>query len=462
MIEPLHIANKVVTPNPLLQLMELSRRARLAATTEELAFLIVNDSHSLFPYRQAALWFTNKGVKALSGVIEPEANAPYAQWLNHACRFLQSTYAHASALTAVQLPPDLSGEWTEWLPSYGLWLPFAKHSERGESSGGLLLAADRPWPAEVITLLEEWIDIWHHAWLARIKPSGWSWLRSTNSFTDAHGDETKTSWWKHRRYKLTLIALAAMMIPVRLSILAPGELVPTHPAVIRAPVDGVVGQFQVQPNQAVKAGQALFNFDEASLIAKLDVAMQTLATAQAEYRQYAQQAVSDNKSKAQLSVLLGKIEEKQVEADYLKEQLNRSRVTAPRHGIALFDDPSEWVGKPVQTGERIMRIAAPGDVEVEAWIPIGDIIPLSKNANVNLYLASNPLSSLSAQIRYVAHDATARPDGTYAYRVRARLDEKIDQRVGLKGTAKVSGEWVPLVYWILRRPVSVVRQTLGV
>ena len=49
--------------------------------------------------------------------------------------------------------------------------------------------------------------------------------------------------------------LAAGAIPVRLSVLAPGELVAAQPAVLRAPLDGVVAQIHVQPNQIVKQGQ---------------------------------------------------------------------------------------------------------------------------------------------------------------------------------------------------------------
>ncbi|HEX7639592.1 MAG TPA: HlyD family efflux transporter periplasmic adaptor subunit, partial [Burkholderiaceae bacterium] len=264
------------------------------------------------------------------------------------------------------------------------------------------------------------------------------------------------------RTLLAVAALAALAVPVHLSVLAPGELVPAHPAVIRAPLDGVIGQFQVQPNEKVKAGQPLFGFDEAALAARQQVAADALATAQAEYREDAQQAVSDLRSKAQLSTLLGRIEEKRAEADYLKSQFERSRVTAPQDGIALFDDPSEWIGRPVQTGERIMRIAAPGDVEVEAWLPIGNAIPLREGAPVKLYLAADPLTPLSARVRYVAHDAVPRPDGSYAYRVRAVLDGRVDARVGLKGTAQLSGERVPLAYWVLRRPLATIRQALGV
>jgi hypothetical protein len=33
--------------------------------------------------------------------------------------------------------------------------------------------------------------------------------------------------------------------------------------------------------------------------------------------------------------------------------------------------------------------------------------------------------------------------------------------VGLKGTVQLSGERVPLAYWMLRRPLATIRQALG-
>jgi hypothetical protein len=455
-VTPLAAGRQAPAANPLLQLVGLGRRARLARDLDELAFLAVNETHGLAPYRQAALWFTQRGVKALSGVVEPETNAPYVQWLQRLCRELRRTHPCAAALTAADLPADLAQEWADWWPAHALWLPFAQASFDADA-GALLLAADQPWNEDTITLLKEWLDTWHHAWQAR-KPrrsGAWRSLRRVLAGAD------DAPWWK-RRFMLAAVALAAAMaVPVRLSVLAPGELVPAHPAVIRAPVDGVLGQFQVQPNQRVNAGDPLFSFDEAPIAAHREMAAQALATAQVEYRQYAQQALSDPRSKAQLATLLGKIEERRADAAFFQSQFDRARVTAPQAGTVLFDDPSDWIGKPVQTGERIMRIASPGDVEVEAWLPIGDAIPLRENAPVTLYLAADPLTPVTARVRYVAHDAQLRPDGHYAYRVRARLDDPTRERVGLKGTAKLSGERVALAYWVMRRPLALARQTLG-
>jgi multidrug resistance efflux pump len=191
------------------------------------------------------------------------------------------------------------------------------------------------------------------------------------------------------------------------------------------------------------------------------VAEQALATAEAEYRQTAQQALSDNKFKSQLAVLQGKIEERRAEMEFLRGQVERAHVVAPRDGIVLIDDPSEWTGKPVSTGERILRVADPREAEVEAWLPIGDAIPIDPGATVHLYLSASPLSPVTAEVRYVSYDAMQRPDGSYAYRVRAKLAEPTLHRIGMKGTARVNGHWAPLAYWLLRRPVAFVRQTLG-
>lgn len=160
-------------------------------------------------------------------------------------------------------------------------------------------------------------------------------------------------------------------------------------------------------------------------------------------------------------MLTGRIAEKQAELAFISEQLDRARVVAPRDGVALFDDPSEWIGKPVTVGERIMRIASPEDVEIEAWVPLADAIPLGENAGLTLHLNASPLAPVAATLRYLAHDAVQRPDGNYAYRLRARLDGATEHRVGLKGTARLNGRWVPLGYWMLRRPLASLRAATG-
>ena len=449
----------------LAKLLDLSQRARSAGSARELGFLLVNDTLELALYRQAALWLPNEGLYALSGLVQVEANAPYALWLDQVCAHLAlQPDALTSTLTAVDLPPDLSVQWAEWWPNHAMWLalpPESAHPNKGQACG-LLLVGDMPCPLETQALLREWVDTWWHAFRALYRPQRWSWRALSRGVRTGLTPKPGRSWWRQPRWQWSALALVVMVLPVRLTVLAPGELIPAHPVVIRAPLDGVVDVFHVQPNQRVKKDQPLFGFDEALIQSRLEVANQTLVTAEAEYRQTSQQSLTDVKFRPQLTVLTGKIDEKRTEVDFLKQQLSRARVLAPRDGVALFDDPTEWIGRPVAVGERIMRIAAPKDIEVEAWLPLADAIALPPGAPVDLYLNASPLSSVSATLRYMAHDAVQRADGSYAYRVRASLAAPTDHRVGLKGTAKLHGPRVPLIYWVLRRPLASFRGALGV
>jgi multidrug efflux pump subunit AcrA (membrane-fusion protein) len=462
-------AQAEVSDTALGTVLGLARRARHAADTAELQFIVVNETHALAPFRQAALWQAGRGVLALSGVTSPEANAPFVQWLSRVARNLQTR----SPDTALRVEPGMlaapdAAEWDDWLPAHLLWLPLPPTAPGGRE-GAVLLAREHAFHDGEVALLVEWLDHWRSAWHARQAaevasrwPRGLGRRAARASATPAGEAPRLKRLLRDKRVLAAAAVLAIACIPVRLTVLAPGELVAAHPAVIRSPLEGTVDRFFVEPNAMVKAGDKLFQLDLSALDSKLEVATQALVTAEAEYRQQAQLAVFDAKGKAQLALLEGRIAERKSEAAYLREQLARAQVTAPRDGIALLDDPGEWIGKPVAVGERLMSVADAHDVEVEAWLSPADAIELPDQAPVQLYLNARPLSPVSATLRYAAHEASVRPDGSYAYRVRAALPAAtLDGRVGLKGTAKISGERVPAVYWVLRRPIAAVRQALG-
>ena len=71
-------------------------------------------------------------------------------------------------------------------------------------------------------------------------------------------------------------------------------------------------------------------------------------------------------------------------------------------------------------------------------MPVGDAIPLAEGAPLRLYLAADPLTAVQGRVRYMAYDV-ARPDGSYAYRVRASLDQAQGPRIGLEGHRQAAG-----------------------
>jgi hypothetical protein len=65
-------------------------------------------------------------------------------------------------------------------------------------------------------------------------------------------------------------------------------------------------------------------------------------------------------------------------------------------------------------------------------------------------------------VRYVGYEPIQQPDGQFAYRLRATIASANRlPRLGLKGVAQVSGRHVPLAYWVFRKPLSIIRQTVG-
>ncbi len=489
MTEALTSDQGVPAPPPLLRLLELGRQARHTATGTELQFLLVNRTFSLFPYLLAVYWVAGEGVVAQSGVSNIDRNAPFVQWLSNVFSRLP-LHTGSIRITPDLLAPDDIAEWGNYLPASAIWLPLAR---AGTANAGLMLCRQEPWEDHEIALLTEWLDMWAHAWKKLYAPTAQGELRqffrslapwwplSTKAETAAalepSGDPGNHEssgpaaglrqavgrmWTGKKRWLRWMLALV-LVVPVRLTVLAPAELVPAHPAMIRVPIEGVVDEFFVVPNQAVVAGQPLFRLDLTTLTSRLKIAQQEIQVADSEYRQGELQSLTDAKSRTQLTSQEAKTTERKLEVDYLKELLSQAQIKAPRAGVVLFDDPSEWIGKPVIAGEKVMTIATEGDVEIEAWLPVSDAIELPAETSVTLYLNATPLHPVSGQLRYVGHEALQRPDGSYAFRLRAKLPAgELARRVGLRGTAKISGEFVPLVYWVLRKPVGTVRQLVGI
>lgn len=431
-------------------LLGLQRRARQAESVAELGFVAVNETRQLLEYRQAALWLgSGKRVAAVSGLPQPETHAPYTQWL---CRLFSRLPDQPCAFTlsAHDAPPRVAADWEQWLPAHALLAPLNRSN--GERLSVLLLARDEPWHDAEIALLDELAGAYGHA-LALLagKPS---WLKSAGR---AGGVP---------RLARNLALLAALGIglwwPVALTTLAPAEVVASDPFLVRAPIEGVIDRFHVRPNQPVKAGDLLFEFDATSLKSKRDIARSSLSVAAEEYRQAAQLAVTNEKGKLEMAVNRGREAERAAEVRFSENMLKRIQVAAPREGVAIFAEASDWVGRAVSLGERVIEIADPDQVELLIRLPVADALTLEPGAPVRLFLATTPQDPLAATVRYAAYRAEAMPDGTVAYRVKATFaaGQKLP-RVGLMGTAKLYGEKMPFAYYLLRRPLAVARQWLG-
>lgn len=429
-------------------LLQLQGRARAQETRDQLAFFIVNETHQLTPYRQALLWDCEKqALRTASGLASLDPNAPFCREFSRLCGQWQQSMTNAQPLRYQDLTEDDRALWREHLPEHLLWLPLRR--PQGEQPLALILARDTPWQPAEIVLLDKLADAYSHAWLGLEK-------RPRKS---APRTRRQKRIWLAGGVALLLLAL----FPVRQSALAPAEIVAHQPVMVRAPVAGVVDDILVKPNQPVALNQPLVRLDVRELENRLESARQAFATADAQYRQAQQQALFDANSKAMLAVLQSRREQAKSEMDFLERQLARMQLAAPRDGVAIFDDRSEWIGRSVAVGERIMMVADPQDVELEIQLPAADAIALEKGADVRLFLNVAPHAPQSARLEQIGYRAALTPDNVMAYRLRARFGELSPAlRVGLKGTAKVYGQRTVLLAYLLRKPLASLRVWLGI
>jgi hypothetical protein len=436
-------------------LVQLEKRVRAAATLEELAFLMVNDTHMMVGYRQAALWRCDQGrMQALSGLAAPDPDAPFTVWFGRIvrARLTRKDAATVHVFTAHDLDPVEHGMWQEHLPQHILWLPLLPPAGKaGPAANGpmalLLLGRDDPWQEPEQKLLDYVIDAYAHAWasLGGVRRRG-----ASKSMVVA-------------RVAVVLAVLAgAMALPVPQSVLAPAEIVAHEPTIIRVPVQGVIEDVLVRPNQMVTEGTVLARLDPRELLNRQEIARQSLGIADAELRQARQQAMFDERAKANLAILQGRREQAAAELAYLDEVLQRLVITAPRDGIVILDDAGEWIGKPVALGERILMLADPNDAELDIFLAVSDAITLETGAPIRFFLNIDPAAPLSAELIRAGYRAAPTPEGILAYRLKGQfLEPDARIRVGLKGTVRIQGAPTRLFFYLFRRPLASLRLLLG-
>jgi len=222
----------------LARLLDLARRARHVGSDSELAFLLVNDTHELTPYRQSVLWSSKRGVLALSGLLQAEANAPYVHWL---AQLLEGGKVGPGRFNAATAPAQAASDWADWWPAEALCLPVTKPMQGKEAGGdpsetvNLVLVRDEVWTDTDLALLQEWLDSAAQAYwaLARGRQKGWRTL--SDGLKRLMLGRPGRAWWKGPLWIWVVAVAFVLAMPVPLSVLAPGELVPAHPTVVRAP-----------------------------------------------------------------------------------------------------------------------------------------------------------------------------------------------------------------------------------
>ena len=421
-----------------------------ACSTREVLLVLVNELRQVLPYEFAAFLPAKHATDlelTFASIVNADKNAPCAQFLRRLQEATAVNQETPRTLLAAEMPPAIAQEWGQWLPAKVLLCPV--FFQEGVLSGHLLLGRSEDWGSEDLALTGR---------LTKLAGAMLRTLRRPGLSARLRGLFRMSPAWV-----AVLILFIIGILPMPSAVLGLGEVVPLDPTVVRSPVDGIVGRMAVEPFQNVAEGDALVVFEQLKIDNQILVARENLSSAEESLRQAQQGALFMADSSLRLPELEVKREEARAELAYLTELRTRMNVTASRAGVALVEDYPSWAGKSVSMGERLLTIADPDRVEVKIWVPAGDAALLRVGDEARLYLNLTPGTPIKATVRSIAYQPRESPKGVLAYEVLATINQGVpEMRIGYFGTGRIFGEKMPLAFYLLRRPLAIVRMWLGI
>lgn len=444
-------ATKAVKPAPkapssLETLIAIEGEALSAKDSLSLKHIAVNRSRRLVKTGHI-LWVSRRGgeikLEAISSQVSLDKTTPFAQWMTAQ---IKAHLKHDALETAQhwQLNTGRADDAFEYPFSHAFFAPFAPDPKLG----GLLFTRDVPFKQEETPLIKRLAQIF-----------------GVSSLALGRKKRARMSVKKRTAFLGSLLALALIsLIPVPMTSLAPAEIVADDPYMITAPMDGVIDNILVAPNAVITKGTPLARFVDTAHRNDFILAGQEEALADAKLRQAALTSFIDDKAKREIAVARAEKSLAAARQDYAQDRLNKTILSAPRDGLAIYSDPTDWAGRPVTTGETIIQIADPNRILLRLDAPLSMGETLRSRARIKLFLDSDPLRPLEAELMTASYYAQATTDGHMAYEAFGRLsaDAATLPRIGTRGVAKVYGETAPLGFWLLRRPITIARQFFGI
>lgn len=258
-----------------------------------------------------------------------------------------------------------------------------------------------------------------------------------------------------------LIAIA--MLPVPAAVTAPAQVVAADPRHVFSGMDGVIGTLAVQPGQHVAPGDLILRMDTRVLEKNVEEARQAVAVAQAELARVRAASHYDADARARLAVVQVELARARLELDFHTEQLSRAEVRSELAGQVLLEDPDRLPGAAVRMGERLLSIADTRTTRLRIMVPLADFSLVDEGAPVQLTLDRSPLSALAARVVQRGYTVRLSDDQVPSIVVEAEWrDAPPAVFPGARGTARITGDKVPLVQHLLRKPVQALRRAWGV
>ena len=434
------------------RLIGLEKKSREARTQDELNFVVVNETRQIIDYVNSYLLLktpTDKyHVKAVSDLATVDRTAPLVTFVENIINDQKNTnLKEIQNLEVDKISRSLKIKKPKNIPDNILLIPIFS-PQRG-LQGFLITTRNEKFNDNEVELARHLSVTYGHAY---------------NTFlTDfSIKDFLKKNFTGKRSWIIILSIIFILVIPIKITITAPVEVIPNNPRLITAPFDGVVKNIIVNNNDKINSGDLLIQIEDTDLKNSFNLAKQSLQVAEKELLRSRQFSFSNNEEKARLAELMAQVDLKKAEVESTSERLKNSKIYADKDGIAIVDQKNNWQGRPVSVGEKIITIANPEKVEFLIWLPVKDSLIIKENTDVKVFLDINPIKPLKGKLKRASYQSSLSPEEVLSYQLSASFEGEEIQRIGLRGTAKIYGSRVTLFYYLFRKPITFVRQLIGV
>lgn len=421
----------------LFTLLALQRQVLEVQTRSSFAYVIVNETLRIVPYQQGIFWsinFDKITLEKASGNLIVDNHGPYAEEIKKI------------------IHPFLTTETGKIIKLFhdGKSIALVLFKIKGDRIiGGLWLENDKEFKDSDIQILEELSVSYTHVLSFLL-------LKKNHDF---FANIKKVFHYKKR---IIVAIIFLCFLPVRQTITAPAEIVARDAQIITVPYDGMLEKITVAPGDIVKQDQVVAIMENSAISAQVTLAEQALIVAEAALARLQREALSDPDKKADLIALESEIAEKKIEYTYAIHMQKNSDIKSLRDGTAIFADAKKLQGKPVHTGELLMMVSDPNQAELLIRVPVDALVPIKVSTAVDFYLNVSPLWGREAIVENIGYQPSPDADGLLSYKIRAKILDKDNLRIGWQGTAKVRGQWTILSYSILRRPLAAFRHLTGI
>jgi hypothetical protein len=425
-----------------------------ALNLKNLIFIILNDTYQVLKYDRAILFSTIGKKSFIRGI---SGQATFNLQTEMSARLLESIEKLNDRSTQRILgPDDFSSNPQNWAYIQAIrattiyWVPFTV----GDENLGLWLEryedpeAKMDFETHAGIIKEFLIPGYKAAW--EKKRWRFSWKRFASHF----------NMKKTGLYGLGLLVLM-FLIPVRLQIVAPCEVVAKDPYIVTAPMTGIIDHVNVYPGQEILKDQVLFEYDKKYPTYQYQAALKDVEYLRAILNHSYVLGTSDSTETSKLTQLNLKLKSGEATLELAKRQFDYINNKSPMSGLVSIQDPDEWRGKPVKMGEKLMSISNPNLSKLRIWIPESGHIEIDKDVPVHAFFSPIPEITFTAKIFYLTPEVKINEAFTPSLEAEAEwLNVETPPQLGLKGYAIVYGERVSLFYYLMHKPIAIIQKLL--